>query len=327
MYAAPRHDWIVRGRYRVVELVGRGGAGAVYRAMDEQTKESVAVKHLRAISPAAWRRFEIEASLLACVRHPSIAESHGVWVESGKQLMLMRYIPGLDLGAQLALRGRPFRVQRVLEWATHILDALRYLHAGGIVHHDIKPRNIKLDATCRAVLLDFDLATRICRSPVRGPTGYTAAYAPPEQVLGARTDPRSDLYALGATLYELLARRSPPPALERVVARASGQPDPLLPLSAINPTVPDRVAAVVHAAVELDPRNRQPDAGSMRRELLHAFAACQRDMLAEDDWLPARYASNMRFISGHDEDTAIRDGLAERLVLDNVVLDRAEAVH
>ena len=167
MYAAAPPNSLVRNRYRVVELVGRGGAGVVYRALDEVTNESVAVKHLLAISSVAWTRFQVEASLLARVRHPSIAESRGVWVEAGQQLMLMRYVPGLDLGAQLALHGRPFGVHRVLDWAQHILDALGYLHARGIVHHDIKPRNIKLDATCRAVLLDFGLARKMCTSACR----------------------------------------------------------------------------------------------------------------------------------------------------------------
>src|SRR3954451_7004516 len=108
MYAAAPPNSLVRNRYRVVELVGCGGAGAVYRALDEVTNESVAVKRLLAVSSVAWTRFQVEASLLAHVRHPSIAESRGVWVEAGKQMMLMRYVPGLDLGAQLALHGRPF---------------------------------------------------------------------------------------------------------------------------------------------------------------------------------------------------------------------------
>ena len=303
MDATPLPKWLLRGRYRLVELVGRGGAGMVYRALDELTNESVAVKHLVAISPVAWARFESEAGLLARVKHPSLAESHGVWIEAGERLMLMRYVHGPDLGARLAQRGRPFGVRSVLEWANHLLDALTYLHAHGIVHHDIKPRNIKLDATRRAVLLDFGLAREMCASRGDGPTGYTAAYSPPEQVLGAHSDPRSDLYALGATLYELFARRSPPPALERVLARAARQADPLPRLDTVNPAVPRDVAAVVHSAVELDPANRQSDAVSMRRDLVQAIERCQRSLPADDHPSSPQQAVMAGSISGHDDDT------------------------
>jgi serine/threonine protein kinase len=252
-----------------MECVGHGANGVVHRAVDRRTGESVAVKCPRATSPAARKRLEAEAGLLARLRHPSLPESHGVRSEAGEPRLLMRFVPGLDLGEQLACRGRPFGVRSVLDWTSDLLDALAYLHARGIVHHDVKPRNIKLDADGRAVLLDFGLAREMSSSRGTGSIGYTATYSPPEQLRGGRTDARSDLYALGATMYELLTRRSPAGALHRLTARANGQTDPLQPLDALNPAVPAGVAVIVHTAMALDPAGRPADARSMQAALAH----------------------------------------------------------
>jgi serine/threonine protein kinase len=239
----------------------------VYRAVDTLTSESLAVKCELANTPGARSRLQAEADLLGGLCHPSVPESHGVCVEAGEQLLLMRFVPGLDLGEQLARRGGPFGVRRVLEWANDLLDALAYLHARGIVHHDVKPRNVKLDADGRAVLLDFGLAQEISSSRYAGPLGYTATYSPPEQLRGDHTEPRSDLYALGATVYELLARRSPAGALHRLTARAAGEADPLQRLDALAPAVPVGIAAVVHAAMALDLDARPANARSMQTSL------------------------------------------------------------
>ncbi|MBV9600209.1 MAG: serine/threonine protein kinase [Chloroflexi bacterium] len=264
---------IVRGRYRVAELVGRGGVGAVYRALDLLTSEWVAVKQLVARAPGVRARFERESRLLDNLRHASIPRSHGWFIEAGEPLLLMQFVPGLDLGERLAQRVRPFGVRTVLEWASQLLEVLIYLHARGVVHHDVKPRNIKLDEAGRVVLLDFGLAREGCTDAIHdGPPGYTAAYSPPEQVVGARTDARSDLYSVGATMYELLALRSPPPALERVSAVRDGRSDPLLPLEL---RVPASVAATVHAALELEPNGRPLQARTMHAALRQALTQCR----------------------------------------------------
>ncbi|HEY1297742.1 MAG TPA: serine/threonine-protein kinase [Chloroflexota bacterium] len=266
---------VLANRYLILELVGTGGVSRVYRALDLRTNTLVAVKHLLTHAPAVHARFEREADLLARLRHPSIPEAHGYYVEGGERLLVMRFVPGPDLGEQLACRGRPFSVGSVLEWAAQLLEVLMYLHGQGVVHHDIKPRNIKLDAGGRVVLLDFGLASEeVSASAHDGTTGYTASYSPPEQVRGAPTDPRSDLYALGATLYELLARRSPPPALQRIADGA----DPLEPLEALNPNVPASLAATVHAALHLDKDKRPPHAQAMHAAVLEALDACGREI-------------------------------------------------
>jgi len=284
-WAAPRARPL-GDRYHILEVVGRGGVSAVYRALDLRTNASVAVKHLVSHAPAVCARFEHEAELLARLRHPSIPESRGYFVEAGERLMVMRFVPGPDLGERLAYRGRPFGARSVLDWANQLLEVLVHVHAHGIVHHDIKPRNIKLDADGRAVLLDFGLAREMTAVPHDGAMGYTATYSPPEQVLGAPTDPRSDLYALGATLYELFARRSPPEALQRIARRT----DPMRPLDALNPAVPASVAAAVHTALQLDADLRPPHAHAMQAAFLEATADCSRDTpdLTPSEQVPRR---------------------------------------
>jgi serine/threonine protein kinase len=137
----------------------------------------------------------------------------------------------------------------------------------GIVHHDIKPRNIKLDDNGRAVLVDFGLAQRLSMACGGGRSGYTAAYAPPEQIRGEVTDGRSDLYALAATMYELLVRRMPPPALRRVACLRARRSDPLLPLDTIDPNMPRSLARLIGVALSLEPADRPSDARAMQQAL------------------------------------------------------------
>ena len=211
MYAAAPPNSLVRNRYRVVELVGRGGAGVVYRALDEVTNESVAIKHLLAISSVAWTRFQVEASLLARVRHPSIAESRGVWVEAGKQLMLMRYVPGLDLGAQLALHGA--RSACTVCWTGPSISSTRWdicMRAASCITTSSRATS----SWMRPVAQSCSILVSPGRCVRRLPTSHLAT--PPAMLhqsrsSGTETDARSDLYALGATLYQLLVWQSPSP--------------------------------------------------------------------------------------------------------------------
>src|SRR5262245_16986627 len=238
-------------RFKVLDLVSRGAIGAVYRALDVERQETVALKVPLSPDSATATRFEHEAELLASLHHPSVPSI----VNADASMIVMRYVEGYDLAERLARRTGPFPVRTVLEWADQVLDVLSYLHARGIVHHDVKPANLKIDATGRVVLLDFGLAGNATAC------GYTASYAPPEQVCGGSTGPRSDLYALGATMYELLTRRVPPPAEDRVVA------DRLASVHTFNRLVSAEVAAVVHQALALRLSERPLSARSMRRSL------------------------------------------------------------
>jgi len=259
-------------RYRVLDRIGQGAVGAVYRALDLERHETVALKFLLSTDPAARTRFKHEAELLARLRHASIPSVTDMLGHADQPVLVMRYVPGRDLAERLARHGCPFPVRTVLEWADQLLDVLGYLHARRVVHHDVKPANLKMDSSGRVVLLDFGLAGDAA------PCGYTASYAPPEQACGESTSDRADLYAVGATLYELLTRRSPPRAVDRLKV------DRLAAIRDVNPNVPTLVAAVVNQALALREGERPTSARSMRQALRSAAAACPREELLPVRW-------------------------------------------
>src|ERR671938_1914768 len=242
----PAPDTVLQGRYRIVRQLGRGGMGAVYEAVDERLSRTVALKETLAESEDLKRAFEREARLLANLRHPTLPKVIDHFTEADGQFLVMEFIPGSDLGELLDKRSRPFSPQEVLRWADDLLDALEYLHTFDppIRHRDIKPSNLKLTSKGRIVLLDFGLAKGAAGQMTRTSSGmsvvgYTLNYAALEQIQGERTSPRSDLYSLAATLYQLLTGRTPEDALKRAADMLNDEADPLPPIRSINPEVPE----------------------------------------------------------------------------------------
>ncbi|MEI8165757.1 MAG: serine/threonine-protein kinase [Chloroflexales bacterium] len=263
---------LLQGRYRVVALIAQGGMGAVYRAVDERLGSTVALKQTLMSDAALRAAFEREARLLAALQHPTLPVVSDHFSEAGDQFLVMQFIPGDDLATLLHQRGGPFPLAEVLVWADSLLDALDYLHRQRppIIHRDIKPQNLKLTARGELVLLDFGLAKGLAGSgATSSPSlfGYTPQYAPLEQIQGSGTDARSDLYALGATFYELLTGTPPPDALTRSVAIVRGEPDPLRPALALNPQVPPPVSHLLGQALALNPDLRPPSAAALRAAL------------------------------------------------------------
>jgi eukaryotic-like serine/threonine-protein kinase len=261
---------VVRDRYRVTACIGQGAVGVVYQADDLVAEQPVALKQLLVTTPQQRAGFEREAAILSELDHPALPRASAYFVDSGRPMLVMTLVPGPDLGQLLARRGTPFDVDSVLRWADELLDALAYLHAQRIAHCDIKPRNVRLDADGRAMLVDFGLAQHLSALSDRGPCGYTAPYAPLEQFRGEPTDERGDLYAFAATMYELLTRRSPAPALSRAAAVLDGRADPLLPLEAVNPSIPGSLARTVRQALALHPAARPVTAKAMQLALRSA---------------------------------------------------------
>lgn len=270
-----RQGTILHQRYQVLEHIGDGGMGAVYRALDMRLDNNVAVKRML-LSPLPERvaAFQREARLLARLHHPALPAVHDHFAEQGDHFLVMEYIEGQDLSELLRANGGPFDARTVLLWADLLLDALNYLHKQqpAVIHRDIKPHNLKLAPNGQIMLLDFGLAKGAAGAngadhEGRSVHGFTLQYAPFEQIRGAGTDARSDLYALAATLYHLLAGVPPPNAPTRVGAQNDHQPDPLPPLNIRVPNLPPEIDAALRKSLAMKPEDRHASAAELRAEL------------------------------------------------------------
>ncbi len=262
---------VLHGRYRIVREIGHGGMGAVYEAIDARLQNTVAVKECRLPGVDADRAFEREAKLLAALRHPALPVVIDYFVEGKAQFLVMQFIEGDDLGKLLDHRRSRFPSAEVVVWARTVLDALCYLHdqEPPVVHRDIKPTNLKRTPRGEILLLDFGLAKGRPDDATTAPAdrsvfGYTLAYAPLEQILGRKTDARSDVYTVGATLYHLLTGYPPVNARDRSRAVASGTPDPLPAAHMVGTDIPESLGRLIARAMALDESDRYASARAMR---------------------------------------------------------------
>ena len=267
-------DTVLQGRYRIIRQLGQGGMGAVYEAIDQRLDTTVALKETLFADERLRKQFEREARLLARLHHPALPRVSDHFSEADGQFLVMQFIPGDDLSEMMTRKRTAFPPNQVLTWADQLLDALDYLHTQDpqIVHRDIKPQNLKLTSRGQIILLDFGLAKGQAGEISRVTTaasifGYTPNYAPLEQIQGLGTDARSDLYALGATLYHLMTGVKPPDALTRAAAIVNGQPDPLLRPSEANAAVAPEVDDVLARAMAQNREQRFATAADMRKAL------------------------------------------------------------
>jgi len=276
-------DTILQNRYRVVRELGHGGMGTVYEAKDQRLNCVVALKETLAGNSEEGRRaFEREASLLGNLRHPALPKVMDYFSEGDSDFLVMEFIPGDDLAALLDSHRGPFPQTQVLRWADSLLKVLEYLHGQEppILHRDIKPSNLKLTKQDEMFLLDFGLAKGTAggmatAAASRSVYGYTPVYASLEQILGQGTDPRSDLYAVGATLYHLLSGVPPVDAPTRFNAIEDERPDPLTPIEMLNSNALASVTAVIHRALAVNRRNRPTNAAEMRQAVQRALTEAE----------------------------------------------------
>ncbi|HMF56411.1 MAG TPA: SUMF1/EgtB/PvdO family nonheme iron enzyme [Pyrinomonadaceae bacterium] len=275
---------ILQNRYRVIRQLGRGGMGTVYEAIDQRLSSVVALKETLVEMDELRRAFEREAALLANLRHRSLPKVIDHFTEEDGQYLVMEFIPGNDLAQLLELRGRPFDPAEVLRWADELLGALKYLHTRTppIIHRDIKPANLKLTAEGEIILLDFGLAKGAAgqmtsQGASKSIVGYTMVYAPLEQIMGAGTDARSDLYSLAATVYHLITNALPLDAPTRFAIVEDEQPDSLKKAHELNPAVPEAVSEILYQAMAIRRKDRPASAEEMRRSLREAARALTVD--------------------------------------------------
>ncbi len=247
---------LLNERYRIIAELGSGGMGAVYHAHDENLDVDVAVKENFFVSEESARQFKREASLLAKLSHPNLPRvtDHFVIPDQG-QYLVMDYVRGDDARQLLEKAGEPLGESLVLGLAKEILQAIKHLHSHKppIIHRDIKPGNIKLTPDGKAVLVDFGLAKEHdpLKSTTVGAKAFTPGFAPPEQYGQGRTDVRTDIYSLGATLYNLLTAKIPADGLRRAMGR-----ERLISIRDLNPNVTPHVAAAIERAAEVKPEDR-----------------------------------------------------------------------
>ncbi|MBI2758654.1 MAG: PD40 domain-containing protein [Chloroflexi bacterium] len=265
---------LLHKRYRIVEILGQGGMGSVYRAVDENLGVDVAVKENLFTTDEYSRQFRLEAVILANLRHPNMprVSDHFVMGDTG-QYLVMDFIEGEDLRQRMERMGTVTEDDAVMVGAA-ICDALTYLHTRKppILHRDIKPGNVKITPEGHIFLVDFGLAKVVqgSQATTTGARAMTPGYSPPEQYGTARTDPRTDIYSLGATLYAALCGMIPEDGLARAMDNAQ-----LTPLRKRNTKISRRLAAAIEKAMAIDPADRFQLPDDFKKALLNSKSKTQ----------------------------------------------------
>jgi serine/threonine-protein kinase len=321
------------GNYRVLERLGEGGMGEVYRAVDEMLDRSVALKMLRpelAHRGDVADRFRAEAVTLAKLDHPNIARLHGMTQVDAGLFMVMEFVPGDTLASRVDRQGRMLWEDAV-DAVAQVLDGLGYAHGVGVVHRDIKPANLIVRPDGRVKITDFGIA-RVLGTSRATRSGFivgTLEYMAPEQIRGEDVDERTDLYAAGIVLYQLLTGRVPFSATTEFELMR-------LHLEAAVPSIAEAAADapawlddVIAKAVTKSPGARFPSAAAFRDELLRLTAegrgvsSVKATRLAAAAPRPTRLA-NVR--AAEPADSATVGGMARRLPGARAILSIAAGV-
>jgi len=269
------------GHYRIVEKIGEGGMGEVYRAHDERLDRDVALKILPARfagDPDRLTRFEREARAVAALNHPNIVTLHTIEEADGHRFITIEHIRGQTLAALIPQDG--MAVDRILEIAIPLAGALAAAHEKGVIHRDLKPNNVMVDEDGRVKILDFGVA-KLRREPPPGEASEastetitgdghvvgTLPYMPPEQLRGERLDARADLYSFGVMLYEMTTGERPfagetSPDLASAILK-----DPPRPLDTFRPDLPFRLGTLIERCLEKQPKRRIQSALDLQRDL------------------------------------------------------------
>jgi len=286
---------VLAERYRIIERIGGGGMGDVYRCYDHGLEREVAVKVLAEQSDRMLQRFLAEAQAMARLNHPSIVAVYDVGMDDGRSYIIMEYVRGVTI--REIDRGA-YTIGRALDIVLRVLGALRYAHEMDVLHRDIKPGNVLISDDDAVKVTDFGLARRISDVGNLSQTSEivgTIAYLPPERFMGKAGDRSGDLYSVGVLLYELLTGQLPftedaQDLVSTMIAHVNETPRPA---RALNPRIPEALDHIIAKLLDSDPGRRFAGA----QELIEALEAVRGASAADPAWrsrLPLPDASMQR---------------------------------
>jgi len=259
------------GRYQIIEELGRGGMGKVYKAQDNEINEKIAIKLIKpeiAADKKTIERFRNELKFARKIRHENVCQMYDLNKEEGAYYITMEFVPGEDLKSMIRM-SRQLSVITAIDITKQVCEGLTVAHKAGVVHRDLKPQNIMIDKGGNARIMDFGIARSVTGKGITGAGVMigTPEYMSPEQVEGKDVDQRSDIYSLGVILYEMVTGRVPfegdTPFTIGVKHKSEAPKDP----KEINTQIPEDLSRLILKCMEKDKENRYQNAGEVRSEL------------------------------------------------------------
>ena len=261
---------VLAQRYEITRLLGQGGMGAVYQARDRELDRTVALKIIRADmarNPQAFQRFKQETILARQVTHRNVIRIFDLGQSGGIKFITMEYIEGEGLQRLLAKKTKlePREAAKIM---AQIAAALEAAHAEGVVHRDLKPQNIMVDASGRVYVMDFGIARSADSHMTRtGAIIGTPHYMSPEQAMGQTVDLRSDIFSAGIIFYEMLSRKSPFAGENGAAGLWKRASEPARPVQEVDSTIPQPLSDIVGKCLQINPENRYASASELLRDL------------------------------------------------------------